>query len=147
IGLRDFVKDAYTTALRHDERVSEASIQVPPKASGGAYIAFKRAAPVYPTASVAVQLTVEGDTCKEASIALGCVALVPVRPHEAESALRGQRISEKTIAAAAQAASAADMRGSAEYKRELVGALVQRAIAAAVRRARGEQLEVSHLYA
>jgi len=152
IGLRDFVKDAYTTALRHDELVSEASIQVPPKGSGGAYIAFKRAAPVYPTASVAVQLSVEGDTCREASIALGCVALVPVRPHEAESALRGQRISEKTIAAAAEAARAAadpqtDMRGSAKYKRELVGALVQRAIAAAARRARGEQVEVSHLYA
>src|SRR5713226_7620549 len=152
IGLRDFVKDAYTTALRHDELVSEVSIQAPPKGSGGAYIAFKRAAPVYPTASVAVQLSVEGDTCKAASIALGCVALVPVRPHEAESALRGQRISEKTIVAAAEAARVAadpqtDMRGSAEYKRELVGALVQRAIAAAVRRARGEQVEVSHLYA
>src|SRR6266699_4470053 len=58
IPLRDFVKDAYTTALSHDELVSEVSIQVPPKGSGGAYIAFKRAAPVYPTASAPVQLTV-----------------------------------------------------------------------------------------
>ncbi len=152
IPLRDFVKDAYTTALSHDELVSEVSIQVPPKGSGGAYIAFKRAAPVYPTASAAVQLTVEGDTCKEASIALSCVGLTPVRPSEAESALRGQRLSEKTIAAAAEAARTAcdpqsDMRGSAEYKREVVGALVKRAVEAAVRRARGEQVEVSHLYA
>ena len=152
IPLRDFVKDAYTTALSHDELVSEVSIQVPPKGSGGAYIAFKRAAPVYPTASAAVQLTVEGDTCKEALIALSCVGLTPVRPSEAESALRGQRLSEKTIAAAAEGARSAcdpqgDMRGSAEYKREVVGALVKRAIEAAVRRARGEQVEVSHLYA
>ncbi len=152
VPLRDFVKDAYTTALSHDELVSEVSIRLPPKGSGGAYIAFKRAAPVYPTASAAVQLTVEGDTCKEASIALGCVGLTPVRPSEAESALRGQRLSEKTIAAAAEGARSAcdpqgDMRGSAEYKREVVGALVKRAIEAAVRRARGEQVEVSHLYA
>jgi hypothetical protein len=39
------------------------------------------------------------------------------------------------------------MRGTANYKRTLVGALVRRAIDIAVRRARGEQVEVSHLYA
>jgi CO/xanthine dehydrogenase FAD-binding subunit len=40
-----------------------------------------------------------------------------------------------------------DMRGSADYKRMLVGALVKRAIGYAVRRARGEQVEVGHIYA
>ena len=35
------------------------------------------------------------------------------------------------------------MRGSAEYKRALVAALVKRAIAVAVQRARGEHVEVS----
>jgi hypothetical protein len=39
------------------------------------------------------------------------------------------------------------MRGSAEYKRQLVVALVKRAIQIAVRRARGEQVEGAHLYA
>jgi aerobic carbon-monoxide dehydrogenase medium subunit len=152
VELCDFVKDAYTTALNHDELVREVSIQTPASGSGGAYIAFKRAAPVYPTASVAVQLLLEGETCKEAAIALGCVGLTPVRPTEAENMLRGQRISEKTIAAAAAAAREAadpqsDMRGSVEYKRELVGALVKRAIEAAVCRARGQRVEVAHLYA
>ncbi len=152
ISISDFVKDAYTTALGAEELVSAVSVGLPPKGSGGAYIAFKRAAPVYPTASAAVQITVDGDMCKEAAIALGCVGLTPVRATEAEGALRGQRISEKTIAAAAEAARAtadpqSDMRGSAEYKRELVGALVRRAIEAATCRARGERIEVSHLYA
>ncbi len=152
IDLRGFVKDAYTTALNHDELVSEVSIQIPSKGSGGAYIAFKRTAPVYPTASAAVQLLIEGETCKEVAIALGCVGLMPVRPIEAENALRGQRISEKTIAAAAEAARAAgdpqsDMRGTADYKRQVVSAIVKRAIEAAVSRARGQQVEVSHLYA
>jgi carbon-monoxide dehydrogenase medium subunit len=58
----------------------------------------------------------------------------------------------KTIAAAAEAARAVadpqpDMRGSAEYKRQLVVALVKRAILIAARRARGEQVEGAHLYA
>jgi aerobic carbon-monoxide dehydrogenase medium subunit len=152
VKLRDFVKDAYTTALNPDELVREVSIQTPAKGSGGAYIAFKRAAPVYPTASVAVQLLLEGEICKEVAIALGCVGLTPVRPSEAEDTLRGERISEKTIAAAATAARKAadpqsDMRGSVEYKRELVGALVKRAIEAALRRTQGQRVEMNHLYA
>ncbi len=152
IPLTDFIKDAYTTALGADELVSEVVVKFPPKDSGGAYLAFKRAAPVYPTASAAVQLVMEGDVCKDAAIALGCVGLTAIRSREAEAALRGQSISEKTIASAGEASQAAadpqpDMRGSVDYKRALVGALVKRTIAIAVRRARGEQVTTNHLYA
>jgi CO/xanthine dehydrogenase FAD-binding subunit len=61
-------------------------------------------------------------------------------------------VSEKTIQRAAEAARTAadpqpDMRGSAEYKRTLVAALVRRAIGVALRRAQGSRFEVSHLYA
>ena len=152
IGLHDFVKDAYTTALDHDELVSEVSVKVPGSNSGGAYLAFKRAAPVYPTASAAVQLTVESGVCKDVAIALGCVGLTAIRATEAEGALRGKTIDAKAMATAAEAARAAadpqpDMRGSADYKRQLVGALVKQATAIALRRARGEHVEVSHIYA
>src|SRR6266478_6782791 len=152
VQLADFIKDAYTTALAHDELVSEVVVKVPQKGSGGAYLAFKRSAPVYPTASAAVQLTMDGDVCKDAGIALGCVGLTAIRAKDAEAALRGQPLTEKTVAAAVEAARAAaepqsDMRGSAEYKRTLVGALVKRAIDISARRARGEQVEVSHIYA
>jgi carbon-monoxide dehydrogenase medium subunit len=152
LKLGDFLKDAYTTALAPDELVSEIVVKVPPENSGGAYIAFKRTAPVYPTASAAVQLTLEGDRCKEIAITLGCVGLLPIRVREAEAVLSGQRITPKLIDSAADVARAAadpqsDMRGSAEYKRQLVGALVKRATEAALRRAQGQQVEVSHIYA
>jgi carbon-monoxide dehydrogenase medium subunit len=152
VDLQDFIQDAYTTVLAHDELVSEVAVKIPAKGSGGAYLAFKRAAPVYPTASAAVQLTIEGNVCRDAAIALGCVGLTAIKAKDAEAALRGQPISEKTLAAAAEAASASadpqsDMRGSADYKRTLVGALVRRAIDIAFRRARGEHVEVSHIYA
>jgi carbon-monoxide dehydrogenase medium subunit len=152
IALKDFVKDAYTTALAHDELVSEVEVKVPAKGSGGAYLAFKRSAPVYPSASVGVQLTMAGDVCQEAAIALGCVGLTALRASDAEAALRGKTLSGKTIATAAEAARSAgdpqpDMRGSADYKRQLVVALVERAIGIAVRRARGEHVEGTHLYA
>lgn len=156
IPLKDFIKDAYTTALAHDELVTEVEVKIPPPGSGGAYVAFKRSAPVYPSASVAVQLTLADDVCQDAAIALGCVGLTAIRASEAEAALRGKilgdSMSDKTIAAAAEAARAAadpqpDMRGSAEYKRQLVVALVKRTIQIAVRRARGEEVEGAHLYA
>ena len=152
VSLTDFIKDAYTTALAHDELVSEVAVKMPAAGSGGAYLAFKRSAPVYPTASAAVQLTMEDDVCKDVAIALGCVGLIPIRAEEAERALRGKTLTEKTIAGAVDAARTAadpqsDMRGSADYKRALVGALVKRAIEIALRRARGEQVEVSHIYA
>jgi carbon-monoxide dehydrogenase medium subunit len=152
IPLPEFIKDAYTTALSPDEVLSEVIVKVPRKSSGGAYLAFKRSAPVYPTASAAVQLTMEGDVCKEATIVLGCVGLTSIKSKDAADALRGQRITEKAVSAAVESARAAadpqsDMRGSAEYKRTLVGALVKRAIDIAVRRTHGEQVEVSHIYA
>jgi len=152
VSVSDFIKDAYTTALAHDELVREVAVKLPPKGSGGAYLAFKRSAPVYPTASAAVQLTLDGDVCRDAAIALGCVGLTAIRATDAEAAMRGQSLTEKTIARAVEASRAvadpqSDMRGSADYKRTLVGALVKRAIQIAVRRARGEPVEVGHIYA
>jgi carbon-monoxide dehydrogenase medium subunit len=156
VHLKDFIKDAYTNALAPDELISDVEVEMPPKGSGGAYLAFKRSASVYPSASVAVQLNMAGDVCEEAAIALGCVGLTAIRATEAEGALRGKNLNDnlngKTISAAAEAARAAadpqdDMRGSAEYKRQLVVALVKRTIAIAVRRARGEQVDGTHLYA
>jgi carbon-monoxide dehydrogenase medium subunit len=152
VRLADFIKDAYTTALAHDELVSEVAVRIPPQGSGGAYLAFKRSAPVYPTASAAVQLTMDGEVCKDAAIALGCVGLTAIKAKDAEIALRGQPMTQKTIAAAVEAARAvaepqSDMRGSKDYKRALVGSLVNRAIDIAVRRARGERIEAGHIYA
>jgi carbon-monoxide dehydrogenase medium subunit len=152
IPLAEFITDAFTTALHQDELVREVVVKVPAKGSGGAYLAFKRSAPVYPTASAAVQLTMEGEVCKDATIVLGCVGLMPVRATEAEAALRGRNIDGKVLGAVMEAAREAgdpqpDMRGSAEYKRTLAAALVKRAVAVAAQRAQGKQVEVSHIYA
>jgi aerobic carbon-monoxide dehydrogenase medium subunit len=150
--LSQFLKDAFTTELAHGELVSEITVKIPPKHSGGAYVAFKRCAPVYASATSAVQITMgDADTCKEAHIYLGCIGLLPVHAEEAEKELAGKKITPKIIASAAEAAMHAgdpqsDMRGSAEYKRVLVKSLTRRAIEAAVRRCRGERVEVGHEY-
>jgi CO/xanthine dehydrogenase FAD-binding subunit len=66
--------------------------------------------------------------------------------------LRGRRIDDRAVEDAAEAAISgvdppSDQRGSSEYKRMLVGTLVRRATAAALGRARGETVEVTHDYA
>jgi carbon-monoxide dehydrogenase medium subunit len=152
VKLDEFFKDAYTTVLGREELVREVIVKKPGKNSGGAYLAFKRCASVYATASAAVQVTLEGkDNCKEARIVLGCVGLTAIRAKQAEAELQGKRIDERAIQRAGDSARESaepqnDMRGSADYKRALVAALVKRAIGFAVRRAGGERVESGHEY-
>jgi carbon-monoxide dehydrogenase medium subunit len=104
IPIEEFVVDAYTPALEPGELVREVAVKIPPKRSGGACIAFKRAAPVYATASIAAQLTLaDRDTCADARIVAGCVGLTAQRLGAAEAELRGHPVTAKTIEAAAEA--------------------------------------------
>ena len=152
LTLASFIHDAFTTALTPGELVREVIVKTPAAKSGGAYLAFKACAPVYAAASAAVQLALEDGECSAAGIFLGAVALTPVHAAEAEAELVGRPLTGKSIAAAAEAAAAAcdppaDLRGSKDFKRALIRALVTRAVETAHRRARGETVEVSHLYA
>ena len=81
-----------------------------------------------------------------------CLGLTATRVNAAEEALRGRQITaaaiERVRAAVMEIAQPqSDMRGSAEYKRQAAGALAKLAVEAAVKRARGENVEVTHLYA
>jgi len=153
IDISEFILDAYTTALQPAELIIEIAVPAPVSRSGGAYIALKRCAPVYASASVAVQLTLHEDhTCRDARIYLGVLGLTATRVSQAEDLLRGQAIDSRQLEGVREAVMdiaepASDMRGSAEYKRHAAGALAKLALDAAWRRARGEHVEVTHLYA
>ena len=87
--------------------------------------------------SVATRVELDGGgRCRAAAIALGAVAARPFRATEAEAALRGEPLTADRIARAAEQAAAAarpitDVRGSAEYRRAMVRALVARGLGAA----------------
>lgn len=153
IEIAEFIQDAYTTALEPAELITDIVIPNSAARSGGAYIALKRCAPVYASASVAVQLTLNEDhTCHQARVYLGVLGLTASRVAAAEELLRGQAITAAMIEGVREAVMdiaepASDMRGSAEYKRHAAGALAKLAMDAAFRRAKGEQVEVAHLYA
>ncbi len=71
-------------------------------------------------ASAAVALQLEGETVREVRIALGGVATVPWRAHDAEAELRGKRLDEASATRAAAAAFAsAQTHGENAFKPEL----------------------------
>lgn len=84
-------------------------------------------------ASTAVLLEMEEETCRKARIAAGSAAPVPLRLTEVESLLEQKALSPEL---ADQAQSLArkivspitDVRGSEEYRREIVGVFVKRSI-------------------
>jgi len=88
-----------------------------------------------------VQLDPTGQKIQQARIALAAVAPVPKLAEEAGQWLAGKSADEATFAEAGEIAKRVaspidDMRGTAEYRRHLVGVLTKRTLARAVERAR-----------
>jgi carbon-monoxide dehydrogenase medium subunit len=88
-------------------------------------------------AAVAANITMDGDTVTDAKIALGAVAPTPGIVEGVNDILSGNSCSDGMLHEVAQLAIEAsnpitDLRGSAEYRRELVGILTTRAIKRAV---------------
>ena len=81
-----------------------------------------------------MQLELNDDnTVKEAGIGITAVSYVPLRVSKGEELLRGQRVTRELVKAVANEASEiadpmSDGRGSAEYKKDVVGVLVARGI-------------------
>jgi len=142
IPIDDFFTGLFENALGEDEILTEIRIPKPAANSGGAYIKMERKVGDYAISAAAVQLRLEGDTVKEARIGLTNVSAVPMRAKGAEAELVGKAASDAVLEAAGKAAAAecdpsADLRGSADYKRDLTRILVKRSIQKAVARAKG----------
>jgi len=141
IPVEDFFLSLFSTALRHDEILTEIRIPIPPPRSGGAYFKLERKVGDFATAAVAAQLTLDGNgTCQKGGIGLTNVGPTPIKARKAEDSLRGKKLDGSTIAQAAQLAAdesepSADLRGPVEYKRGLVKELTKRALTRAVERA------------
>ncbi len=143
IPIGDFFTGLFSTALSSDEILTEIRIPIPPPRSGGAYFKLERKVGDFATAAAAAQLTLgKGDTCDRVGIGLTNVGPTPIKAKKAEAALTGKKIDGEAIKRAAVLASEeceprGDLRGSVEYKRDLIRVLTGRALNRALERARG----------
>jgi carbon-monoxide dehydrogenase medium subunit len=134
-----FFHGTYMTDLAEDEIL--VAIRVPAFAAGTgwAYEKLKRKTGDWATAGAAVVMRMDAGRVTHCRIALTNVAPMALRATDAEHALIGQPLTDATIAAAAQAATAIcdpaeDLRGDREYKTAMAGEMVKRAIRAAAAR-------------
>lgn len=132
----DFFKGPNETVLGPVELLSEIQIPPAPYAGVGAYLKHTlRGEMDLAIVGVAAYLTVNSgkNICKDIKIALGAVAPIPMRAKGAEEVLRGKPLGDDLIERAAEIASKEskpidDIRGSAEYRREMVRVLTKRAL-------------------
>ncbi|HSF33309.1 MAG TPA: xanthine dehydrogenase family protein subunit M [Candidatus Tectomicrobia bacterium] len=143
VPIGEFFTDYYETVRQPDELVTEVVVPVPKPHSGSVYLKYlPRTADDYATVGVAATVTIDPATgrCQESRIAMGCVAPTPVRAHEAEALVRGDRLTPELAREAGALAQRvtdpiSDARGSAEYKRAMAGVFVRRALEQAWQRA------------
>lgn len=134
LPLEDFFVDYYETALQAGEVLTEVHVPAPKKAIRWAHIKFTpRSLEDFATVGVALAIEAQGDLCRDIRLALNSAGPKIFRAKNAEEVIRGQRITDKLVAETVEAASAEaepieDVRGSAEYKREMVKVMVRRAI-------------------
>ena len=130
VKLDDFYPGFRQTALRAGELVRE--IRLPAMRSDQRGIFLKlglRRAQAISVIDLAIVLTMGDDRVQHARIALGCLAPVVVRAGATERYLTGRRLDEATCAQAGRVAlddvsPISDIRGSAEYRRRALAALV-----------------------
>jgi aerobic carbon-monoxide dehydrogenase medium subunit len=136
LPLEDFFLGPGKTALADDEILVEIEIPTPLKHSAGCYLRHTaREEMDIALAGVASFLTLspKNGRLQSARIALGAVASTPVRALKAEGILAGQAVTPELIQetadqAAAEADPISDLRGSSEYRRELVRVLTRRTL-------------------
>ncbi len=136
LSLPEFYRGVRETALAPDEIVTGIEIPALGDDQRGAFVKLGlRRSHAIALVNAAAVLTFDRDKVTGARITLGSVAPTIIRAPEAEAALVGGRLIEDRIReAAALAAEAAapidDIRGGAEYRREMVRVLVSRALRA-----------------
>jgi xanthine dehydrogenase FAD-binding subunit len=143
VPVEEFCVAPGKTVLGRGEFLASLHLPPPPPGFGAAYLRFIPRNEM-DIAVVGVGASVQLDENRRriiaARIALAAVAPTPLFVREAGDALIGAEVSDEAIERAAQIAQSAarpisDMRGTAEFRRHLVGVLTRRALAKAIERA------------
>jgi CO/xanthine dehydrogenase FAD-binding subunit len=148
VALDDLWTGPGTTSARADELLVGLEVPAPATVTGSCYVRLEyRRQMEIAVVGVTAVTTLEGDRVGDARVAITALTPTIRRVPEAESLLADSDGGDDAVEAAAAAAAAAsapisDVRGSAEYRRAMAKVIAIRAIAAALTRARGENIPV-----
>ncbi len=149
-SVRDLLADAYTPNLEHGELITRVIIDRAALEGAGTFVAFKRCAPAYPTASCALTIRYDGAAMQSAQMGFGCLGLTPLAL-DATDIVRGKSVSPELVRDLAETAAEfveplTDNKGTEAYKRTLLKGLIRRAFDNVERRRRGEVVTETHFY-
>jgi len=137
IPLEELFTGVCTTCCAPNEIL--AAVMIPDqKMTGSNYVKFgSRRSGALAIVGVASAVEVDGNTIKDVRIALGAVAPTPIRALKAEAFLKGKAISdaildEAGVIASEEAKPISDIRGSAEYRKNLVHVFTRRTLRKAI---------------
>jgi aerobic carbon-monoxide dehydrogenase medium subunit len=136
IPAAEFFQGLMSTALAEDELLAEVRLALMPADAKFGFNEFNRRAGDFAMAASLVTYRLDGGKIIDARVGVGGAEPFPRRIPEAEAALNGQAPSDAAFRAAAEAAATAveameDHQTTAEYRRDLVRAVVRRALEAA----------------
>jgi len=134
VALQDFYTGVRKTVLQADEMLVEIAFKGLGAARRGTFVkvALRRAQAIS-VVNLSIILTLDSLTIQQAIITLGAVAPMIIRAQEAEAYLVGKQLTDEVIARAAELAREAakpinDIRGSADYRREMVRVFAARGL-------------------
>jgi carbon-monoxide dehydrogenase medium subunit len=136
VALQDFYTGVRKTVMQPDEMLVEIVFPAMKPNQRGKFVKLGlRRAQAISVVDMAVVLTYAGDRVSHAAITLGAVAPTIVHAEAAEAYLAGKILNAEVIAEAARLAQKAarpidDVRGSADYRNEMVRVGVSRALSA-----------------
>lgn len=144
IPAKEFFVSALATCLEPDEIVFEIEFPLLASHGGWAFEEVARRFGDFALASIALSIERRAGGIADARVAVMGVAETPLRLHEAEQALRGVEGGTGSAARFADIVRASvspdgDIHVSADYRRNLLGALAEKAFMTAWARAAGEQ--------
>jgi carbon-monoxide dehydrogenase medium subunit len=136
VPLENFFVGPGKTELRSNEILAAVQVPIPLPFTACIYIKHSiRKSMDLAVVSVAVALSTDSKKvkCQEVKIVLGAVDFIPLRAKRAESGLRGQKLDEFSISEASRIASEeirpiSDIRGSGEYRKEILRVITERAL-------------------
>jgi carbon-monoxide dehydrogenase medium subunit len=136
IPVREFFDGPFTTKLEPSEILTEITVPDPGPKAGGTYLKLERKVGDFATVGVAVHVSFSNGTVGRAGIALTGVGPMNLAATEAEEALAGKALDDAAIGEAARLAAEAaqphtDVRGTKEYKRNVVRVFTERGLRAA----------------